>query len=55
MSTGSSPPCRRYRTANGRLLGQIDQAPLADAGLAAFLGPKPGSPAMKQALLKRRR
>ena len=41
-------------TANGRPLGQIDQAPLADAVLAAFLGPKPGSPELKQALLKRR-
>ena len=39
-------------SANGRTLGIIDQPALADALLAAFLGPKPGSPALKQALLK---
>jgi hypothetical protein len=43
-----------FITANGRPLGQIDKAPLADAVLAAFLGPRPGSPALKQALLARR-
>ncbi len=37
--------------ANGHLLGRVDRAPLADAMLAAFLGPKPGSPALKLALL----
>lgn len=40
-----------FITANGRPLGTIDKAPLADAVLAAFLGPRPGSPALKQALL----
>jgi hypothetical protein len=40
--------------ANGKPIGRIDGAPLADAMLAAFLGPKPGSPALKQALLERR-
>ena len=39
-------------SANGRTLGTIDRPALADAVLAAFLGPKPGSPALKQALLK---
>ncbi|MEI7711457.1 MAG: chalcone isomerase family protein [Rhodospirillales bacterium] len=39
--------------ANGKSIGRIDGAPLADAMLAAFLGPKPGSPALKQALLDR--
>ncbi len=40
-------------TANGRLIGHIDQPVLADAVLAAFLGPRPGSPEVKQALLER--
>jgi Chalcone isomerase-like len=41
-------------TANGRPLGHIDKPPLADAVLAAFLGPRPGSPTLKEALLARR-
>lgn len=41
-------------TANGRMLGRIDGAALADAVLAAFLGPKPGAPDLKQALLASR-
>ena len=40
--------------ANGQPIGHIDGAPLADAMLAAFLGPRPGSPELKQALLERR-
>ena len=43
----------RKVAANGKSIGRIDGAPLADAMLAAFLGPKPGSPALKQALLDR--
>ena len=38
-------------TMNGQKLGFIDQPVLADTVLAAFLGPKPGSPELKQALL----
>lgn len=41
-------------SANGQVLGRVDRASLADAMLAAFLGPKPGSPALKQALLEGR-
>ena len=40
--------------ANGQPIGRIDRGPLADAMLAAFLGPKPGSRELKQALLERR-
>ena len=39
-------------SANGQPLGHVDRAPLADAMLAAFLGPKPGSATLKQALLE---
>jgi Chalcone isomerase-like len=38
-------------TANGRPLGRIDKAAMADAVLAAFLGPRPGSATLKAALL----
>jgi hypothetical protein len=38
-------------TMNGMELGRIDHPVLADAVLRAFLGPKPGSPQLKQALL----
>jgi hypothetical protein len=41
-------------TANGAPLGQADKTPLTDALLAAFIGPKPGSQTLKQALLSRR-
>ncbi len=40
-------------TANGQTIGRIDQPVLADAMLAAFLGPRPGSLEVKQALLER--
>lgn len=36
---------------NGRLIGTIDQPKFAEAMLATFLGPRPGSPNLKQALL----
>ena len=39
-------------TANGQPIGKIDRPSLADAMLLAFLGPKPGSPTLKRALLE---
>lgn len=36
---------------NGRLLGRVEKAAFAEAMLRSFLGPRPGSPEIKQALL----
>ena len=39
-------------TAGGRPVGTVTRPEFADAMLATFLGPKPASPALKQALLQ---
>ncbi len=38
-------------TLNGRLLGRVEKEAFADAMLRSFLGPRPGAPEIKQALL----
>ena len=39
-------------TVGGKLIGTISQPQFAEAMLATFLGPKPGAPSLKQALLR---